>query len=58
MNFEWDLDDELSYCYLQKDMNKFWKSRSNVFPKKYSSFAYKWAESIAEKFKVILGQLF
>jgi len=23
LRFEWDFDDELSYCYPQKDMNKF-----------------------------------
>ena len=32
--FEWDLDDELSQLYLQKDMDNFWKKwQKNVFVK-------------------------
>jgi len=55
MNFEWDLDDELSYCYLQKDMNKFWKKWKQHFSKKSTAplhiNGHTQAESIAEKFK-------
>ena len=34
LSFEWDLDDDLSYCYLQKDMNKFCKKWKQRFYKK------------------------
>jgi len=32
--FEWDVDDELSQYYLQKDMDKFWKKWQSRFSKK------------------------
>jgi len=35
--FEWDVDDELSRYYLQKDMDKFWKKMTeSVFKKECS----------------------
>ena len=34
MAFEWDLDDELSQCYIRKDIDKFWKKWQQRFAKR------------------------
>ena len=34
LNFEWDLDDDLSQLYLRKDMNKFWRNWQSRFSKR------------------------
>jgi len=55
LDFEWDVDDELSRYYLQKDMGKFWGkwqsrfSRKNVVPTQIGGYTD--PQEIAKCFK-------
>jgi len=62
MAFEWDLDDELSQCYIRKDMDKFWKKWQQRFSKRGSAAAHiegiTEAQCIAERFKISFSEHF